>query len=122
MHVQITECDFEDDRGTITDLGTSGDFDAITIVATRAGAVRGNHFHPRTTQWAHVVSGRLLVTDGEREVELRPGDTVMDLPGEPHAWRALEDTVCVVWVRGPRAGADYESDTVRLEKPLLVAP
>jgi len=118
MVIQVTTPDFEDERGTITDL-IVGHVDAVTIVRTKAGAIRGNHLHARTTQWAHVVSGRLLVTDGDHEVELLPGDTVVDLPGQPHAWKAIEDTVCVVYVQGPRAGNDYESDTTRLQDPLF---
>lgn len=118
MNVKVTHPDHEDDRGTITDLIVEP-VDAVTIVRTRAGAVRGNHFHPQTRQWAHVISGRLLVTDGEKEMELLAGDTVEDAPMRPHAWKALEDTVCVVFVQGPRAGKDYESDTVRLDEPLL---
>jgi quercetin dioxygenase-like cupin family protein len=44
---------------------------------------------------------------------------VVEEPGVPHAWKALGDTVCLVFTRGPRSGADYESDTTRLDKPLL---
>jgi quercetin dioxygenase-like cupin family protein len=109
-----------DHRGTITDLVTGrGCVDAVTIVHTKAGSIRGNHLHPNTRQAAHIVSGRLFVTDGKNELELGPGDTVIDEPGEPHAWHALEDTVCVVTVQGPRAGKEYESDTIRLAIPLI---
>ena len=68
---------------------------------------------------AHVVSGELYVTNGETQAILRPGDTVVNEPGDPHAWKAFEDTVCVVFVRGQRAGEEYESDTVRLDEPLI---
>jgi hypothetical protein len=40
-------------------------------------------------------------------------------PGMPHAWKALEDTVCLVFTKGPRSGEGYESDTYRLDDPLL---
>jgi quercetin dioxygenase-like cupin family protein len=93
----------------------------VTIVSTKAGAVRGNHYHDETTQWAYVVAGRMLMTDGVHEFEVTVGDIVRDDPGSPHAWRAVEDTVCVVFVQGPRAGDNYEADTTRLETPLIAA-
>ena len=37
---------------------------------------------------------------------------------EHHAVHALEDSVFMVFTRGPRGGDDYESDTFRLETPL----
>jgi len=113
--------DFEDARGTITDL--LGHADGITEIFTRKGAVRGNHLHQRTAQWAYVCSGRMLFVSGtdesRQERECGPGEMVVEAPGVPHAWRALEDTVVLVFTRGPRSGDGYESDTDRLAVPLL---
>jgi quercetin dioxygenase-like cupin family protein len=117
LHLQLSP-DHEDARGTITDL-IDGKVDAVTLVRTKAGAIRGNHLHRETTQWAYIVSGSLLISTGEEEITAKPGDLVINTAGEPHAWKALEDTVCVVFVEGPRAGKAYESDTVRLSEPLI---
>lgn len=120
MQVWNVEAAHKDDRGSITDLIVGhGCVDAVTVVRSKAGAVRGNHYHDETRQWAYVVSGRLLVTDGVGTAVVGPGGIVRDEPGEPHAWKALEDTVCVVFVQGPRAGDGYESDTIRLEEPIF---
>jgi dTDP-4-dehydrorhamnose 3,5-epimerase-like enzyme len=120
---------FEDERGVIQDL--LGPVDAVTEILTRKGAVRGNHVHHQTTQWAYVVSGRLLIatspfrTGGGRkylgagETVYDPGMMAVDEPGIAHAWKALEDTVVLVFTKGPRSGEAYESDTQRLEVPLL---
>jgi quercetin dioxygenase-like cupin family protein len=51
--------------------------------------------------------------------EVGAGEVVKHPPGTPHAWRALEDTECLVFTLGPRSGEDYESDVIRLEEPLL---
>lgn len=120
MQVYTPVPDHADHRGDIFDFATEN-IDAVTIVRTKAGAVRGNHYHAETSQWAYIAAGRLVVTDGADQREVGPGEIVYDPPGSPHAWRALEDTVCVVVVRGPRAGRDYESDTYRLDEPLIVA-
>lgn len=107
-----------DHRGWILDLLVEP-IDSITSIWTYKGHVRGNHVHYKTKQWTYVVSGWLLVAHGTDEQEVLPGGMVYDPPGTPHAWRALEDTHCLVFTRGPRSGPDYERDTERLEVPLI---
>lgn len=109
----------EDERGVIQDL-LEGPLDSVTEIFTRKGAVRGNHVHKETTQWTYVVEGKLLVAFRPRggsvirECEYGPGELVLEQAGVPHAWKALEDTTVLVFTRGPRSGANYESDTQRL--------
>lgn len=118
----------QDERGTISDLLTEP-FDALTEIDTKAGAIRGNHYHRRTWQWTYVVSGTLRVitqsvdtcvdppelVHGTRDVGLvRTRELIVSPPEEAHAWEALEDTVVVVLTRGPRSGEGYESDVYRL--------
>jgi mannose-6-phosphate isomerase-like protein (cupin superfamily) len=109
---------FEDERGVIRDLLTEP-VDAITRIGTRKDAVRGNHIHERTTQWTYVLSGMLLMANGGAMFNVGPGEIVRHDPGHAHAWRALVDTECLVFTRGPRSGEGYESDTQRLAVPLL---
>lgn len=123
---------FEDRRGIIQDLPLqpllnmfgSTIIDGVTHIFTRAGAVRGNHIHKRTTQWTYILSGRMLVAgkhvavDGV-PVEFGAGTMLCEPAGIAHAWRALEDTTVLVFTRGPRTGEDYETDTERLDVPLL---
>jgi quercetin dioxygenase-like cupin family protein len=109
---------FEDDRGLIEDL-IAAPLDSVTRIYTRKGAVRGNHTHNETTQWTYIIHGTLQVVTraagGEPFTEeCGPGDLLCEEPGIAHAWKALEDTVVLVFTRGPRSGANYESDTQRL--------
>jgi quercetin dioxygenase-like cupin family protein len=108
---------FEDERGTIEDL-FGGESVHVTQVATNEGAIRGNHRHDHTEQWTLLLYGRLLVADEGGTFEAHPGTMVFNPAGEAHAWQALEDSECLVFTKGPR-GEDYESDTHRLEVPLL---
>ncbi len=108
---------FEDERGVIEDL--FGRLDGVTRITTKKGAVRGNHVHAKTAQWTMVLSGCLLVAHGKQETLVGPGEILTHPPGEPHAWKAVEDTTCLVFTHGPRSGSNYESDTQRLEEPLL---
>lgn len=109
---------FEDPRGIIQDL-FGGGLVAVTHITTREGSVRGNHVHRETTQWTLILNGRLLMASGKARTEMVSGEVVKHDPGDPHAWRALEDTECLVFTRGPRSGEDYETDTIRLEEPLI---
>lgn len=109
---------FEDHRGRIEDI-LEHPIDAITRITTVEGAVRGNHVHHQTTQWTYLLTGQLRMVTGDREFVANPGDLVIHEPGEPHAWKALEDTDCLVFTRGPRSGRNYEWDTQRLEEPLI---
>jgi len=112
---------FEDHRGVIQDLILER-IDSVTRITTVKGAVRGNHYHLETTQWTLVVSGRLRMAHGPGPyviTDMAPGEMMKHEPGEKHAWEALEDTDCLVFTRGPRAGENYESDTYRLDEPLL---
>ena len=112
---------FEDERGVIQDL--LGPVDAVTQIFTKAGAIRGNHIHQNTTQYTFVCWGELeaawVEDDGVHLKTYGPGSLITEAAGIPHAWRALESTLCLVFTKGPRSGEAYESDTHRLEVPIL---
>lgn len=112
---------FEDERGVIQDL--LGPTDATVEIFTRAGAIRGNHVHDQTTQWTYIVSGRMEFAwsgeDGKQTAVYPAGAMVIEPAGVPHAWRAVEDTRVLVFTQGPRSGQAYETDTTRLDVPLL---
>ncbi len=114
---------YEDERGVIQDL--LGKIDSVTEIFTRKGAVRGNHTHKATTQWTYVVFGKLRVLTQEEggpvnSTVYKQGKLFEEGPGVAHAWKAVEDTLVLVFTKGPRSGANYESDTQRLALPLIV--
>lgn len=108
---------FEDHRGVIQDV--LGKIDSVTRITTLAGHVRGNHLHHHTTQWTLVLNGKLTMASGTTRSVMGAGEIVKHPPGMPHAWQAIEDSECLVFTKGPRSGEDYETDTYRLEEPLL---
>ena len=117
---------FEDERGIITDILQFDvpTVDAVTRIFSNKGAIRGNHFHKQTHQWTYVVKGLTRVVsqkEGEQSIELTAGcgDVIYHAPGEAHAFEAKENTTWLVFTKGPRAGNNYESDTFRLEIPLI---
>lgn len=117
---------FADERGEITDIIENESFDSLTLLSTRKGTVRGNHFHKETTQYTYVLEGAcryLYQKPGEATASaiVRKGDLIVSPPLERHAFEALEDSVLLAFCKGPRGGTQYESDTFRLEE-LLAAP
>lgn len=115
---------YHDERGEITDILENEEINAITQVTFKAGAVRGNHYHKKTVQYNYVINGSIeLVTqkddDDPVHLTLGPGELAVTHAMEKHAIRANEDSVLMVFTRGPRGGKEYESDTWRLEKPLV---
>jgi quercetin dioxygenase-like cupin family protein len=112
-----------DARGAILDILAGVKIDAITIITSKKGSVRGNHYHKHTIQYTYLISGRLSyltsVKSGKvvRRV-LKPGDIVESPAGETHTFVALRDSMFLSLSRGPRRGIDYEKDTYRLAKPL----
>jgi len=123
--MQITKitASHSDDRGEIIDILRREDIEYVTIIHSRKGAVRGNHYHKDTFQFLYVLSGRLRVFsqmpgDEAKTVELATGDLILNIPEERHAFEALEDSSFLVMTRGPRGGEDYEADTYRLDVPL----
>jgi quercetin dioxygenase-like cupin family protein len=57
--------------------------------------------------------------DGVHTRTAGPGELVCEPAGIPHAWRSETETVVLVFTRGPRSGAAYETDTTRLDVPIL---
>ena len=124
MSVRHIEKAFEDDRGSITDILEDEIVEHVTLITTAKGAVRGNHVHHQTHQFVYIVSGalRYVTRDDAGAVErgvVRAGDVLSTGPMDSHAVEAIEDTTMVVMTRGPRGGREYESDTFRLQAPLI---
>jgi oxalate decarboxylase/phosphoglucose isomerase-like protein (cupin superfamily) len=124
MSVRHVSIAFADERGSIADILEDEPIEHVSVIHTRRGAVRGNHYHRETHQWVYVIEGalRCLTRDANgREVQAvaRAGDVYYSGPYDAHAIEALEDSVMVVMTRGPRGGREYESDTFRLVEPLL---
>lgn len=124
MKITHKEINFGDDRGTITDIFVQNPQDHATIIFSKKGAVRGNHYHKETVQSDFVVSGKLKVLTqkvGESEViatEVGPNDFISHEVSEAHTYVALEDSIFISFNAGPRGGENYEKDTFRLETPL----
>lgn len=118
------QIDHKDSRGVIVDLIENETVNAVTYISIRKEAIRGNHFHKATTQWNYIISGQVKILSqcGDetiRETIARKGDLYITPPMEKHAFVGVEDSEMIVFTKGPRGGKEYETDTFRLEIPLI---
>ena len=115
---------FSDARGAITDIVENVPFDSLTLITCSQGAVRANHFHKETVQYTYILTGSCRYVSQQpgapvEEAVVSSGDLVVSPPLESHAFEALEESVLLAFCRGPRGGSQYETDTFRLDEPLI---
>jgi len=124
MKIEHRLINFEDARGKIIDIIVSDAKEHCTLITTAKGSVRGNHYHKLSQQSDFVVSGSFKIYSqkvGESHIEeatVRANDFVTWEPNESHEFVALEDSVFLTFVNGPRGGDDFEKDTFRITPPL----
>lgn len=92
---------FEDDRGTLTELFNKGGFEQVNAVFTKKGAVRGGfHYHKTTKEAFFVISGKVEVTASlgdETETEIFGTGEFFAIDEEVrHSMKYLDDTYLVV--------------------------
>ena len=123
MNIQQIKLTFEDSRGQITDIVEQIDFNGATIISSKAGSIRGNHYHKESVQYIYVLEGKMISRSkkmGEKltEVVVKKGDLISHDYNEAHMFEAIEDTTFLVLSSGLRTGKDYEKDTFRLSCPI----
>jgi quercetin dioxygenase-like cupin family protein len=123
MKISQQKINFSDSRGTISDILDNVPVNAVTIITSKKGVSRGNHYHKKSIQYTYIISGRVkyLSRKGAGKVRsaiLPTGGLAISPPGEAHTVLALADTVFLSITKGPRHGLNYEADTYRLDVPL----
>lgn len=115
-----------DDRGSIADIFYNENIQHVSIIKSRKGALRGDHYHKHTVQWMLITKGSLeywhkpLGSNEPAKCELlQVGDLRESPPDEIHALRVVEDNEFVVFTQGKRGGKDYESDTFRVSPSIV---
>jgi quercetin dioxygenase-like cupin family protein len=124
MELIALKAAFTDARGSITDLISDDEINAVTLITFAKGAVRANHYHERTIQWNYVVKGEILLATqmpGQARLErvLKAGDFAVTRENERHALKGVTEAEVLILTKGPRAGTQYENDTFRLTEPLI---
>jgi dTDP-4-dehydrorhamnose 3,5-epimerase-like enzyme len=121
---------FKDKRGRIVDIFTNQPKDHCTLVTFNKKAIRGNHFHKRSTQYDFIISGKLKMMTakvdkkgkivGKVKKEIISQNMLIEhKPYYAHAFKALKQSKMLALVNGTRGGKDYEKDTFRLKDKLI---
>ena len=113
---------YKDDRGEINDILEDENILHIGLITSKAGAVRGNHYHNKAKQFNYIISGEVeLITkdldDPNAEIKrviLKKGDFVSIPTRVIHTVKAIEDSVFLDFNTESRSGQGYEEDTVRV--------
>ena len=93
---------FVDQRGQILGVVQQGTWQEINYVKTKAGVVRGNHYHEKTLELIFIVEGRIKLSVRDvRKAELaatfdfKAGDAFIIEPYENHIVKTQEDSAWI---------------------------
>ena len=107
-----------DERGIIANI-LEEPISHVAIITSKAGSIRGNHYHPKQVQYVYLISGKyenlskdLNKKNAETESKIiGPGDLVITFPMAAHAVRFLEDSVLLNLVPGHRDSDKFSEHT-----------
>ena len=116
------EVAFTDDRGDITNI-LDKSINHVAVITSRAGAVRGNHYHPEDVQYCYLVSGRfesyardVNAPDGPVERQMvEAGGLLLTPPMVAHAQVFLEDSVLLALTLDSRESRRFDEHTIRVK-------
>ena len=113
---------FEDERGEIFDLLDDENILHIGIITSKAGTIRGNHYHKIAKQFNYILKGKaeFIIRDSAdpnnkaQSFILTEGDFISIPPKIIHSVRALDDLEFIDLNTTSRSGNGYEEDTIRM--------
>lgn len=112
---------FKNENGTIQNL-LEKDCATVTIIESKDGAIRANHYHRTDWHYTYVVRGRVFYY--EREIGgmgipepfvYGPGQMFFTPPMREHAMRFEGDTTILTMSRRHRTPEEHEADVVRVD-------
>lgn len=113
---------FEDERGKIFDLLEDENILHVGIITSKAGTIRGNHYHKIAKQFNYILKGKaeLIIKDPDN-IAIPPqiyilveGDFVSIPSRVIHSVKALEDLEFIDLNTTSRSARGYEDDTIRV--------
>ncbi len=105
---------FSDARGDIFDLVDGEDIRHVTLITSKKGVIRGNHFHRTFKQINYVLEGKVELvarkdgSDVEKRRMMVEGDIVTIPEGTTHAFKTLVDSKIIEF--SSKAWEDMKDD------------
>ena len=113
---------FVDERGEILNLVDDVAFTSASVIKSKAGAVRGNHYHKTDFHYCWLQSGGMIYyhrpvgsTAPAQQWMIKAGQMFYTPPLYEHTMQFTEDSVFFVFARNNRFMADYEADIIRVK-------
>jgi len=110
-----------DERGSIQSL-VNFPMKNISLITSKKGAVRSNHYHLTDWHYMYVLSGSFdyyyRPTNSDEELDkvtVKSGEMIFTPPMEDHATVFLEDCSLLAISRNPRDQKAYEEDVRRVK-------
>ncbi len=111
---------FSDERGAITNIISGWDIGHVAVITSKAGSIRGNHYHPRDHQFMYLVSGAYrgvhIPVDREpwllRTILVTPGMLVYCPPGIAHSYQFIDDSIFLNITADPREVERFSDHTI----------
>lgn len=110
---------FSDKRGDIFDI-IEEPISHVGLITFKKGAVRGNHYHKKSTQYTYILKGKIKFTASDiygkhkKEFILEAGMLTRIPPKIIHTYKALTPAVMLDMTTMNRKDKGYEKDTVRV--------
>ena len=128
--IKLLKKSFEDKRGKILDVFVNSPKDHCLIVTFKKGAVRGNHYHKKSTQFSFLLDGELILYYAKinkkngnfKKVSkkiIKKNTYITHKPYEAHAFKSTKNSTLITFACGLRGGSNYEKDTYRLKDKLI---
>mgnify|MGYP000044883371 CR=1 FL=1 len=106
---------FEDDRGGLVQLVHSG-YKQVNVIHSKAGAIRGNHYHKCNKEAFYVIKGTFLLKlstlqgDISESYSMKEG-TFFEIPENiTHSFEFMEDTLLVSMYQNGVVNSDGTKD------------
>lgn len=121
----------KDKRGYILDIFVNSPKDHCSLVTFAKGATRGNHFHKKSIQYTFILDGKLrmfiskvnrkgkIIGKVTKKIVIK-NDLITHKPYTAHAFKAIKSSQILAFADGKRGGKNYEQDTFRLKKKLVI--
>jgi len=111
-----------DERGEISNV-LDAEIKHVAIITSKAGSIRGNHYHPNQVQYDYLLKGKykylvkgIESEDGKTESAIiEAGNLVITPPMVAHAMNFLEDSVFFTFTTGLRDVDKYEHHTAKFK-------
>lgn len=129
-NIKYLKENFSDERGNIIDLFVKQPKEHCSLVSFVNGAVRGNHYHKKSTQFTYILDGKFNffyakvdakgnIISEVNKVEVKPKAFITHKAFEAHSFQLIGKAgIILAFACGVRGGLSYEKDTFRLNQPM----